>query len=72
MNLTVNKIAVQLEPGIIQHKIDPTTSCGFEGLHRVPQLRKVVPEDILLSSRKVGTPSRLETFDLFLGHVDEQ
>ena len=72
MNLTINKIAVQLEPGIIQHKIDPTTSRDLEGLHRVPQLRKVVSKDVLLGSRKVGTPSRLETFDLLLGHVDKQ
>ena len=50
MNLTVNKIAVQLEPCIVQHKIDPTASRGLEGFHRVPQLRKMVSKDILLGS----------------------
>jgi len=72
MNLTINEIAVQFEPSIIQHKINPTASRSLEGLHRVPQLRKVAPNDILLRRRKVGTPGGLETFDLLLGHVDKQ
>lgn len=72
---TVNAVAVQLEAGVVQNEINPTTfsSCvfAFHSLDDFPKAIHVVAENVLLGLGKSFTTCRLQGLDLLFGHVNE-
>lgn len=70
--LTVDAVAVQLEPGVIQYEVDSSTSVVPQIQDSLPETLQVVPENILLCSSEVVAAGGLERLDLILSHVDEE
>jgi len=65
----VYQIAVQLETGVVEDKVD---SAVFDGENVVGELVQVVSENVLLGRGEVFTTGRLELLDVLLRHVDEK
>lgn len=70
--LTVDKVAVELETGIVEDKVNSSSTLILENFHGFPQQRQVVVKNVLLSPRQLFTTRSLQPLDLLLGHVDEQ
>ena len=45
---------------------------SFHPRDEVPQLRAIIPENVFLRSRQRVSSRRLQSFDVVLGHVDEE
>jgi hypothetical protein len=69
---TIDTIAVQFEPCVIQDKVNPASRFPANILDSVPKVVEVVAKNVLLSCCEVLSASRLESLDLLLGHVYEQ
>jgi len=71
-DLTIDEVAVKLETGIVEDKVDPSSTLVLELFHGLPQLGEVVIEDVLFGPSELFATGSLQPLDLFLGHVDEQ
>lgn len=65
----VYQIAVQLETGVVEDKVD---SAVLDGENVVGELVQVVSENVLLGRGEVFTTGGLELLDVLLRHVDEK
>ena len=70
--LTIDKIAVEFETGVVKDKVDPSSTLTLEFFHGLPQLGESVVKDVLLGPSELVAAGSLQLLDLFLGHVDEQ
>jgi hypothetical protein len=62
-------ITVELEPGIVEDKVDPASLHGGD---LVGDLVEVVTQDVLLRGREVLSSGGLQLLDVLLGHVDQE
>jgi hypothetical protein len=70
--LTIDEVAVELETGIVEDKVDPSSTLILEFLSRSPTIGEVVVENVLLGPSELFAAGSLQPLDLLLGHVDEQ
>ena len=66
---TVNHIAVELEAGVVEDKVNST---AIQTPNEIPKLLDVVTENVLLSRSESVTAGRLELLDVLLGHLRER
>ena len=65
----IDHVAVQLESGVIEDKID---SSIFHLGNNIPKCVHVVSENVGLGGSEVLSSGRLESLDVLLRHVDQQ
>jgi hypothetical protein len=64
----VNKVAVQLETGVVEHKVDSTVL----DLHdEIDQLVEVVADNVLFGRSEGLLTGRLKLLDVVLAHLGE-
>lgn len=53
LTLTIDEIAIELETGVIEDKVDSTSALILESFHCLPQEGKIVVKNILLCPREL-------------------
>ena len=74
--LTIDTVTVEFETSVIEDKVDTSTlticALTFQFFDDLPKPVHMITKDIFLCVAERVAAGRLERFDLFLSHVDEQ